>query len=251
MAQHRIHAGTDIACVGIWDAGLPSAKHPIEGKALEASAVRGEVLVIDTSADGGYILQVHVDEPFVPLPGKRFDTIGNELGLHLGSGTAMAGGCEDFRNPRPRITSAEDRFHVEPSWYRVRVHFNRMEDPEEEQRAHEEAARALTSEELARYLRMGKSLRTGWLIVAASAVAALMTSAFLQAGPTLGALGAGMAVAAGWGLLRLKRGDYDALHLRYQRALKAAYPPDIVLELHRAPGPLPGGTVALDGPPAP
>ncbi|MBN8228042.1 hypothetical protein JYK02_11035 [Corallococcus macrosporus] len=248
MAQHRIHAGTDIACVGLWDAGLPSAERSIEGKALEASAARGEVLAIDTSADGGYILQIHVDEPFVPAPGQRFDTVGNELGLHLGSGTAMAGGCEDFRNPRPQITSAGDRFQVEPSWYRVRVHLNRMEGPEEEQRAHEEAARALSSEELARYHRLGKSLRTGWLIAVLS-VAALMASVFFQAARALGVLGALVAAAAGWSLLRIKRSDYVSLHLRYQRALDAAYAPDIVLELHQTTGPLSGGTVALDDPP--
>ncbi|GMU11524.1 hypothetical protein [Corallococcus caeni] len=247
MARYRIHAGTDIACVGIWDAGLPATKRSIGGKALEASAARGEVLVIDTSADGSYILQIHVDEPFVPAPGQRFDTVGNELGLHLGSGTALAGGCEDFRNPRPQITSAEDRLHVEPSWYRVRVHLNQTEDPEEEQRAHEEASRALSSEELTRYGRLGKALRRGWLIAVLSA-AAVMASVCFLAGPVLGGLGALVTVAAGWAVLRLKRGDYDALHLRYQRALDAAYPPDIVLELHRAPGPIPGGTVAMEGP---
>ncbi|NPC72614.1 hypothetical protein HPP05_22930 [Corallococcus exiguus] len=250
MAQHRIHAGTDIACVGVWDAGLPLAKRAIEGTALKESAARGEVLVIDTSADGRYLLQIHVDEPFVPSPGQRFDTVGNELGLHLGSGTAMAGGCEDFRNPRPQITSAGDRFHVEPSWYRVRVHLNQTEgSDEEEQRAHEEAARALTSEELARYLRLGKALRTGWL-VAVVAVAAVLATVVFQAALTLGVLGALVAAAAGWSILRLKRGGYDALHLRYQRALMAAYPPEIVLELDRATGPIPGGFVYLDDPPA-
>ncbi|QAT85947.1 hypothetical protein EJ065_4395 [Corallococcus coralloides] len=247
MARYRIHAGTDIACVGIWDAGLPSAKRSIEGKALEESAARGEVLTIDTSADGSYLLQIHVDEPFVPAPWQRFATVGNELGLHLGSGTAMAGGCEDFRNPRPQITSAADRFHVEPSWYRVRVHLDQMEGSEDEQRAHEEASRALTSEELARYQRLGKSFRTGWLL-AVMAGAGLLASVFLQHRLVPGALGALLAVAAGWRLLRLKRSDYDALHLRYEDALAVAVSPDIVLELHREPGPLPGGSVSLEGP---
>ncbi|AFE05933.1 hypothetical protein COCOR_04631 [Corallococcus coralloides DSM 2259] len=247
MARYLIHAGTDIACVGIWDAGLPSAKRSVEGKALEASAARGEVLAIHTHADGSYLLQIHVDEPFVPAPWQRFDTVGNALGLHLGSGTAMAGGCEDFRNPRPQITSEADRFHVEPSWYRVRVHLNRMEGSEDEQRAHAEASRALTPEELARYQRLGKSFRTGWLL-ALMAGAALVTSVFVQARLVPVAVGALLAVAAGWRLLRLKRSDYDALHLRYEDAFAAAASPDIVLELHREPGPLPGGCVDLEGP---
>ncbi|RKG62851.1 hypothetical protein D7V80_32925 [Corallococcus sp. CA054B] len=247
MARYLIHAGTDIACVGIWDAGLPSSARPIKGKALEESAARGEVLAIHTSADGSYLIQLHVDEPFVPALWQRFDTVGNELGLHLGSGTAMAGGCEDFRNPRPQITSEADRFHVEPSWYHVRVHLNRMEGAEDEQRAHAEASRALTPDELARYQRMGKSFRTGWLL-AVMAGAALVTAVFLQHRLVPGTLGAILAVAASWRLLRLKRSDYDALHQRYEDAFAAAVSPDIVLELHREPGPLPGGCVDLDGP---
>ncbi|WP_404372588.1 hypothetical protein ACIHQR_16980 [Corallococcus coralloides] len=247
MARHRIHAGTDIACVGVWDAGLPFAERSVEGKALEASATRGEVLTIDTHADGGYLLQFHVDEPFVPEPWQRFETVENALGLHLGSGTAVAGGCEDFRSSRPRITSTADRFQVEPSWYRVRVHLNRMEGSEDEQRAHAEAARSLTAEELSRYQQMGKSHRAGWLL-AVMAGASLVTSVFVQARLVPGVLGALLAVAAGWRLLRLKRSDYDALHLRYEAAFAAAVSPDIVMELHREPGPLPGGFVSLEGP---
>lgn len=245
MAQHRIHAGTDIACVGIWDAGLPPSERSLSGEALDASAARGELLVIRTSADGSYLLQVHVDELFVPPAPLRFETLGREFGLHLGSGTALAGGCEDFRNPRPQITSAEDRLQVEPSWYRVRVHLNQMEADEDEQRAHEEAARALTEEELARYRAQGKALRTSALIVGA-AVATVVATVLFRGGLVLGALAALIAAATGWRHLRVKREGYDALHLRYQRALDEATPPDIVLELYRAEGPLPGGTVALD-----
>ncbi|NBD09304.1 hypothetical protein [Corallococcus silvisoli] len=245
MAQHRIHAGTDIACVGIWDAGLPPSERPLSDKMLDASAARGELLAIHTSADGGYLLQVHVDEPFVPPASPPFETLGREFGLHLGSGSALAGGCEDFRSPRPQITSADDRLQVEPSWYRVRVHLNRMESDEDEQRSHEEAARALTEEELARYRSQGKALRTNALITGA-AVATVVATVLLRGGLVLGVLAALIAAATGWRRLRVKREGYDALHVRYQRALDAATPPDIVLELYRAEGPLPGGTVALD-----
>ncbi|RKG74264.1 hypothetical protein [Corallococcus terminator] len=248
MTRHRIHTGTDIACVGIWDAGLPPSKRSIEGKALEASAARGELLPIYTHADGSYILQIHVDEPFVPPPSQQFETLGREFGLHLGSGTAIAGGCEDFRSPRPQITSVEDQFHVEPSWYRVRVHLNQMDGPEHEERAHQEARQTLTPEEFARYTRLGKSRRVGCLL-AGVAVSAVMAAVFFRNGLALGALVTLMAGAMGWMFLRFKRDGYAALHLRYQRALDAAVPPDIVLELYRAEGPLPGGSVALEGQP--
>ncbi|WPB78464.1 hypothetical protein KYC5002_04740 [Archangium violaceum] len=101
MAAYLIDAGTDIACVGIWDAGLPPAERPIEGEALNASAARGEVLPIHTSADGSYLLRILVEEPFVPPEGQRFVTLEREFGLELRLGTALVGGCEDFQNPRP------------------------------------------------------------------------------------------------------------------------------------------------------
>lgn len=249
MAQHRIHAGTDIACVGIWDAGLPPSEHSIGSKALDASAARGELLPIHTGADGSYILQIHVDETFVPPPSQRFETLERVLGLHLGSGTAIAAGCEDFRSPRPQITSEEDTFHVAPSWYRVRVHLNRTEGDEREKRAHEQAEQTLTPEELARYHRQGKALRAGCFIAGVS-VAITVASGVLQAGLVLGAPAMLLGAAMGWRVLRLKRSGYDMLHLRYLRALEAAAPPDIVLELHRAEGPLPGGSVELDGTPS-
>ncbi|MFE8602714.1 hypothetical protein [Archangium violaceum] len=144
MAAYLIDAGTDIACVGIWDAGLPPAERPIEGEALNASAARGEVLPIQTSADGGYLLRILVEEPFVPPEGQRFVTLEREFGLELRSGTALVGGCEDFQNPRPRITSEKDRIRVEPSWYRVCVHLNVTEGDVREALAYEEAEKALT-----------------------------------------------------------------------------------------------------------
>jgi hypothetical protein len=213
MAQHRIHAGTDIACVGIWDAGLPPSERPITGKALDASAARGELLPIHTSSDGSYVLHILVDEPFVPPSWQRFETLERVFGLHLGSGTAIAGGCEDFRNPLPQITSEEDRLHVEPSWYRVRVHLDRTDGDERERRAHAEAEQALTPEELARYHQQGKSLRAGCFITGV-AIASALASVFFQAWLVLGALATLLGAAMGWRALRRKRDGYDSLHLR-------------------------------------
>ena len=240
MAQHRINAGTDIACVGIWDAALPPSKRSIEG----------EILPIHTSADGSYVLQILVDEPFVPPQEQRFETLEREFGLHLGSGSAIVGGCEDFRNPRPQITSAEDRIRVEPSWYRTRVHINQTDVDLIEGLTHTAAEKALTPEEYARYRQLGTYVRTSWslgMVAVALGIGSLLIRGVT--GLAGGALAVLLMAAASWRRLRLEGTDYSTLHLCYQRALEAASPPDIVLELHRADGPLPGGCVELDDTP--
>nr|AYM53807.1 hypothetical protein [Archangium sp.] len=249
MAAYRIDAGTDIACVGIWDAELPPAKHSIEGEALNASAARGELLPIYTHADGSYPLRILVEEPFVPPEEQRFVTLEREFGLDLRSGTALVGGCEDFRNPRPRITTDRDRIRVEPSWYRARVHLNVTDGDLLEALAHTEAEKALTSEEHARYRQLGKHYNRGCalqLIAVALGIGSVLIRGV--AGLVGGAMAVLLMAAAFWSR-RLGRTGYDALHRRYQRALEAAHPPTIVLELHRAEGPLPGGSVALEDTP--
>ncbi|WP_157232112.1 hypothetical protein [Hyalangium minutum] len=247
MAQHLISAGTDIACVGIWDAGLAPSARPIGDKDLAASAERGEVLPIQTHADGTYLLRIHVDEPYVPPPAQRFETMGREFGLNLGSGTALVGGCEDFRNPRPQITFAADRFHVEPSWYRVQVHLNRTDPELLERLAHREAETALSEEENVRYRQLGKDQHRA-LFLGLGALGTAILSGVIRG--TAGVMGGGVAVllagAAFAFARRAKKAGYDSLHARYQTALAAAHEPDVVLVLHRTGEPIPGGSVDLE-----
>jgi hypothetical protein len=173
-----------------------------------------------------------------------------EFGLHLGSGTAIVGGCEDFRSPSPAITTEEDHIRVEPSWYRVRVHINRTEDYISEGLAYTEADKALTPEELERYRQLGRHNNTGCSLYL-GAVALGIGAFFIRgvAGLVGGALAVLLMAAGVWRNRRLERTDYHALHQRYVRATDEAWPPAIVLELHRAEGPLPGGFVRCDDEP--
>ncbi|NMO20079.1 hypothetical protein HPC49_03630 [Pyxidicoccus fallax] len=247
MVQHRIDAGTDIACVGIWDAGLPPLRRVPDAKEVEASAVRGEALPIETSADGGYVLEILVEESFVAPAGRTYETLERDYGLNLASGTALVGGFEDFRSRRPQITSEEDLIHVEPSWYRVRVHLNRIDPEYVEALSHDAAERALSPEELARHRQLGRYGNAG------CASMLLAVPLFIVAGRSNGAtaliaLVAGLVLftAPAWlNRLAKRRGDLE-LQQRYESTRARATPPDVVLELWRTDAPLPGGRVSLE-----
>ena len=128
VARYFFDAGTDVACVGIWDASLPPLRNPDPSSA----ASDGEVLPIETGADGGFGIAVLVEEGFVAPHALRYETVDREFGLNLTSGVALVGGIEDFRRQSPAITSEKDCIRLTPGWYRVRVHLDRTESDAEE-----------------------------------------------------------------------------------------------------------------------
>ena len=244
MARYRFDTGTDIATVGIWNASLPALQGYVPHRAFEEAAVRGEVLPVRTSADGGFDILVLVDEAFVPPDDVAYTADERELGLDLTSGEAFVGGCEDFRNPSPQITSESDRVHLAPSWYGVRVHAcitspERLADREEEA-----VEKVLTPAELALYRRSERRHGLGCnfilLALAVLAVAAIVRGRAGLVGLVLGA------AALVTGALLSRTGKVASLTEVVERARDSVRPPDLVLELRRTTTPLPGGCVELE-----
>ncbi|QSQ26734.1 hypothetical protein JY651_18180 [Pyxidicoccus parkwayensis] len=216
-------------------------------KELEARAANGELLAIHTSADGSYRVRIVVDEDFHPAPEQHYLTLERELGIHLESGTAIVGGCEDFRRKDSMITSEVDQIPVAPSWYRARIHVEDSDGELREARAHDEAEKALTPAELATYRSEASSNRSVLVLcVLATAISFAALVVHRPIGFVIGAIAAALILTATW-QRRRRRGDtYERMHARYQSAFDAAFPPDFVLELHRTEAPLPGGSVELE-----
>ena len=123
----RIELGTDIATIGVWDPArerhdLNSAKYRDYQSSLQSEAEAGRLFFINTSADGGYLTDIYVDQTPDPDLLNVYSTVDRDFLVVSESGRFIAGGIEDFVSKTKRITSREDDFSVAPGAYALSLH---------------------------------------------------------------------------------------------------------------------------------
>lgn len=123
----RVDTGTDIATIGIWDPvrerhDLSNAKSADYEAALRSEARAGRLFYINTGGDGGYPVDIFVDEsPEADLL-DVYTTIDPPFLIISESGRLIAGGVEDFVSATKRITSPKDEVPVPAGRYALTLH---------------------------------------------------------------------------------------------------------------------------------
>lgn len=116
----RIEMGTDIASIGLWDPGVEHPGKPAHARDYcEMQASLGQLFFIDTHADGSYPTDLYLDQSPDARRLKRYTTAPRTFLIESKTVQLIADGLEDFANPKPQITSADDRFGVAPGRYAI------------------------------------------------------------------------------------------------------------------------------------
>jgi len=159
---NRIHIGTDIATIGVWDPtrerhDLKTARYADYRAGLESEAHAGRLFFVNTGADGEYLTDIYVDEQPDPDCLSRYTATEREFLIESQSGQLIAGGLEDFINGTKQITSEDDQFRVAVGFYALRFY---------ELTEHESADRLrdhIGAEDLSYYQR--RSGGCSWLVL--------------------------------------------------------------------------------------
>lgn len=236
-----------------WDASLQEdtmRRPPLQaGKLLHAEAASARVFVIETGADGGGDVEIYVDEP---LPGSTYRGLrrcGSEHLLHLPSGRLMIGGAEDYRAPRPAITSAQNVATLPPGDYAIACY---VHDEAEATSFDPRKLGALIGEEdFAYYQRVTWLSTGGYLIALLFFVLCPMWGWKGALAATAGLLLAYFWVQEKWILARNER--YQSIRHRmndYHQQVQAQSAPTLILTLRRetAGSGVTGGVVRLHEP---
>lgn len=123
----RIHIGTDIATIGVWDPirerhDLKTARYADFRAGLESEARAGRLFFVNTGADGEYLTDIYVDEQPNPDWLSQYTGTSREFLIESHSGQLIAGGIEDFINETKQITADQDRFQAAPGRYALRFY---------------------------------------------------------------------------------------------------------------------------------
>lgn len=128
-------AATDIATIGIWDADLDkinqNQSYKDWSKTIETDAANGDLLYIDTGADGSYsVCIVDTKEELEKFTLNHYCKVEKEFYLFSKSGKLMIGGLEDYRSDKPATTNEDDIFLIKPNPYRVFPYVLRLKEEE-------------------------------------------------------------------------------------------------------------------------
>lgn len=130
--RKRINIGTDIATIGFWDPScerpdLSAAKYAAYQAGLEAEANAGRLFFILTGADGSYPADVYTNQ--VPAPNilTLYESADRRFLIRCTSGRMVAGGIEDFVNPKKITISLKDQFALKPGSYAIQI-YERVEE---------------------------------------------------------------------------------------------------------------------------
>ena len=108
----RMDMGTDIAAVGVWDPGIDHTAMPDGYRAsiayIEAQARAGQLFYINTGGDGGYPVDIYLNEQPDPDTLSLYNSPDRAFLITSQTGRLIAGGLEDFGNPKPQITNLAD-----------------------------------------------------------------------------------------------------------------------------------------------
>ena len=115
--------GTDIATVGVWDPAETYPDKPADTQTfIQEQAKAGRLFYIQTGADGGYPTDFYVGEQPDPEVLELYIRYSPSYLIESRSGRLLAGGLEDFANPKPQITSSDDELVVIPGRYALSLY---------------------------------------------------------------------------------------------------------------------------------
>jgi hypothetical protein len=249
----RFDAGTDVAAIGAWDVTRtePIRKFSDLLLSLDADASAGHLFLINTGSDGGYLLEVRLDES-APDP-VQYVAARREVLLRVPSGRLKVGGVEDYLSDHPpQITSELDVMEVSPGDYGVRLYLEREPDLE---RRHpddvtDEELRQVVSEDDLRFTN--RRHRAGCVLMLLGLAAAVAVG--WRVGGSAG-LFVALGTVFGVGGTLMKRFDTDPRVMRVEEARRAislqkfaALPADftLMLRLLREGEVLTGGAIQLE-----
>jgi hypothetical protein len=244
----RLDAGTDVAMIGAWDARrdaetLANTLPPEILAVLEQEAVKGDLFLIHTGADGGGPVDVVVDEPLAPDEHARLRPLEGLRRLSVPSGVLRVAGVEQYRAPKPVATTAGD-VTIPAGDYAVSAFVPR--DPEAEEPSEAKLREEVGAGELRRYDRINLGVVMGGFAAPSLALLILV--------PAMGwklAVPAAIAIFLAWfpatqWILRRSR-SYTRLHAIATDFRLRRGSPTLVLALRRLdPGEkLAGGSVSI------
>lgn len=117
----RIEMGTDIAMVGVWDPGEDDSELTGDYLAfIESEAKAGRLFFINTGADGGYAVDVYLEQQPAPEELDLYTEYDRAYLIKSRSGRLIAGGVEDYGKSKPGITSESDELALTPGHYALR-----------------------------------------------------------------------------------------------------------------------------------
>jgi hypothetical protein len=151
----RFDAGSDIAMIGAWDAERGStpftaseSKHIPE--TLDADAAAGRLFFVRTGGDGGWPVDVYIDEAIPGDVQTQLVPAGGEFLLALPSGKLVVDGVEYYRaKPAP---GSDGSVAVPPGRYSIRCYT--AKDEERPPKSEEALEKLVGRKELAHYDRM-------------------------------------------------------------------------------------------------
>ena len=113
--------------IGAWDASrndMAFANAPFKQimATLHEDAQAGHLFLIHTGADGGGPIDVYVNESVTQLALKQTRPAEGEFLVRVPTGRLVVGGAEDYRSPKPRITSGNSIVSLPAGDYRLRCH---------------------------------------------------------------------------------------------------------------------------------
>lgn len=137
----RVQVSTDVASLGIWDAGNREA-------GLEALAGRGDAVIVRMGRDCGGAVEVVVDEP---IPADRIDEtdpIAGERTVNVRSGEVVIDGIEYFDTKTPAASEPPSAVRLPNGTYLARVRVLKDEDTLPEPASEREIRRILGDAEV-------------------------------------------------------------------------------------------------------
>ena len=248
----RIDAGTDIAMIGVWDAGRnDSALAGTFGRKLEQmleqDCAAAHLFLLRTGGDGGGPVDVYVDSVVPEDVRKQCRAAKREFLISVPSGRLVVGGIEEYRSGGVKAAAADSAVEVPGGNYSLRclvpkeeVHFDPPAPAE---------LRAMVGAEDHQYYRRIQKL----VLVTYFGVLFLFGGLIIPLGWKKALAIAAAAGLMGYGLMRFISGNE-----RFRRVARAENElwqqararglPTVILELHRVDdtSTLSGGTLHLE-----
>jgi hypothetical protein len=154
----RVNVATDVAMIGIWDAGRPSLAASLASKGLEHEAAEGRLFLIHTGGDCGGEIDVLLDEPPAHDALKNLRAVPGEFLLLAPSGRLTVGGAEDYRKEGPRTLGDDSTITVPSGDYRLCCYASKKKEEEAPGRSIREVeVQTLGPEDLIYYRRLNRS----------------------------------------------------------------------------------------------
>ena len=157
----RIQVSTDVAALGIWDRGEPTAVAERNVTTLEALARQGEACIVRMGGDCGGAVDVFVNEDIPAELVAESTPISEERTVVIRSGEVVIDGVEYFGTAKRMSSETASVCRLPNGVYRTRIRLTKDEDKLPEPASEKEIRRIVGSGEVDYY---DKTNRNGLLL---------------------------------------------------------------------------------------